>query len=198
MKAVFRTPWGEDEHVKEFKARLEHDQAEHDDIGITIGDVNKFQFYMEEMYTLGRHSKREMTRWDAKPTGDKTNANAHAYFETLARKSETYNANNDGTTARQGFGAINHTVEVDDEIRDALETVFTDRDEAHSQEQEEHLLQSSLGPNWVAGAVARGRKPGGGRSFLVDGAAGATAGDCIRVVSAASCDAIACKAASVC
>ena len=49
MKAAFRTPWAEDEHVTEFKARLERDQAKLDDIGITIGDVDKFQFYMEEM-----------------------------------------------------------------------------------------------------------------------------------------------------
>ena len=84
MKAAFRTLWAEDEHVTEFKARLERDQAELDDIGITIGDVDTFQFYMEEMYTLGRHSKCEMTTWNAKPTADKTYANAHAYFKTLA------------------------------------------------------------------------------------------------------------------
>ena len=74
-----------------------------------------------------------MTAWDAKPTANKMYASAHAYFETLADQTETYNANNDGTTARQGFGAINNTTEIGNEIRDALETVSTDRDEAHSQ-----------------------------------------------------------------
>ena len=42
IKAAFRTPWGEDEHVTEFKARLERDQAELDDIGITTSNVDKF------------------------------------------------------------------------------------------------------------------------------------------------------------
>ena len=79
--------------------RLESDQAKLGDIGIVIGDVEKFQFYMEEMYTLGRHSKREMTTWDAKPTADKTYANAHAYFELLAEKTETYLANKYGTAS---------------------------------------------------------------------------------------------------
>ena len=45
---------------------------------------------MEEMYTIGRHSKREMTTLDAKPTADKTYANTHAYFEILAEQIEKY------------------------------------------------------------------------------------------------------------
>ena len=51
-----------------------------------------------------------------------------------------------------------------------------------------------LGLVALAGA---GGAAAGARVFLVDGAAGATAGDCIRVVNAASCVAIACRAALV-
>ena len=41
-KVAFRTSRGEDEHVPEIKARGDRNQAELDDIGITIRDVDKF------------------------------------------------------------------------------------------------------------------------------------------------------------
>ena len=39
MKSNFRTPWGEDKHITEFRTRLERNQAELNDIGIVIGEV---------------------------------------------------------------------------------------------------------------------------------------------------------------
>ena len=57
------------------------------------------------------------------------------------RKDETHKQNDDGTTARSGFGAINSTMEIGTEIRGALETAFIDRDAAQARERSEHLLQ---------------------------------------------------------
>ena len=141
-KASFLTPWGEDEHVSDFFIRLDQDQAELRKIGIAINDVNdKFQFYIEQMYTLGRYKKVQMIAWEAKGDANKTYINACAYFELVAEQNETHLKNNDGTTARNGFGTLNNTVEIGDEIRGALETVCTNRDEAHAKERDEHLLQ---------------------------------------------------------
>ena len=141
MKDKYLTPWGVDEHVTDFRIRLDEDQAELGVIGIVIDDVNdKFQFYMEQMYTLGRHTKVQMVAWEAKSDADKNHANAYAYFELIAEQDATHEQNDDGTTARSGFGAINSTMEIGTEIRGALETAFINRDAAQAKERSEHLL----------------------------------------------------------
>ena len=135
MKAGYLTTWGEDEHITDFQIRLDEDQAELGIIGIVIDDVNdKFHFYMEQMYTLGRHTKVQMVAWEAKGDADKTYENSCDYFELITEQDETHEQNDDGTTARNGFGAINNTIEMGNEIRGALETVFVDRDAAHTKE----------------------------------------------------------------
>ena len=121
---------------------MDEDQAELGVIGVVIDDVNdKFQFYMEQMYTLGRHTKVQMVAWEAKSNAHKTYANACAYFKLIAKQDETHEQNNDGTTERNGFGAINSTMEIGTEIRGALETAFIDRGAAQAKERSEHLLQ---------------------------------------------------------
>jgi len=86
----FRVQWDATSHITKYVRQLDKQQRLCRDIGIPAPDLNKVQYYVENMYASEMFDEKEMNAWENKPSAEKDWVNAKTYFGDLYRSKRKY------------------------------------------------------------------------------------------------------------
>jgi hypothetical protein len=121
-KDAYFAKWDSHEHLTAFGKQLDNNQNALIWSDITISDVDKLQFYLEQIYDSNLFDKAKMMEWERKPTPIKSDYNqAKRHFKLLVKAHNMYVQNSGGRTAgRNNYESANNMARIGDEIMEYI------------------------------------------------------------------------------
>jgi hypothetical protein len=123
LKKEYYTKWDANKHLMAFGKRLNNDQRALVPSNVTIANDDKLQFYLEEIYDSNCFNKQEMLTWEQQPAATKMDYNlARAYFECIAKATDSYEQNAGGGTAgRNRYKSANQLAKYGNKIKEYIQ-----------------------------------------------------------------------------